>query len=53
MMKYFVLFNDFKSHVYPISFSYENGMEIFRFGLPSTLSGFIIRHQMKTIENGA
>ena len=35
--------------VYTKTFSYEHSMEMFRFGLPSTLNRFIIRHQMKTI----
>ena len=32
-----------------IPFSYEDGTEMFRFGLPSTLYRFPIRHQMKTV----
>ena len=35
--------------VYTIPFSYEDGTEMFRFGLPSTLYRFPIRHQMKTV----
>ena len=35
--------------VYTIPFSYEDGIELFRFGLPSTLYRFPIRHQMKTV----
>ena len=35
--------------VYTIPFSYEDGIEMFRFGLPSTLYRFPIRHQMKTV----
>ena len=33
--------------VYTIPFSYEDGTEMFRFGLASTLYRFPIRHQMK------
>ena len=35
--------------VYTILFSYADGTEMFRFGLPSTLYRFPIRHQMKTV----
>ena len=34
--------------VYTIPFSYEDGTEMFRFGLPSTLYRFPIWHQIKT-----
>ena len=32
-----------------IPYSYEGGIEMFRFGLPSTLYRFPIQHQMKTV----
>ena len=35
--------------VYTIPFSYEDGTEMFCFGLPCTLYRFPIRHQMKTV----
>ena len=35
--------------VYTMLFSYKDGMEMFRFGLPSTLYRFPLRHQMKTV----
>ena len=39
----------FLGPVYTIPFSYEDGTEMFRFGLPSTLYRFPIRHQMKIV----
>ena len=39
----------FLGPVYTIPFSYEDGMEMFRLGLPYTLYRFSIRHQMKTV----
>ena len=35
--------------VYTILFSYENGMEMFWFALPSTLNRVLIWHQMKNL----
>ena len=39
----------FSGPVYSIPFSYEDGKEMFRFVLPSTLYHFPIRLQMKTV----
>ena len=38
-----------RPHFKSISFSYENGMEMFCFGLLSTMNRFPARHQMKAI----